>query len=94
MPPSKVSESPVVLLLARYDRMREKERVMQEFYSTFDPSVLAKRQKGCAAENRGETGAGASAVPNAPKEEPFDELSLDLENRRYNFFCRTDAAER
>ena len=68
----------------RYDRMREKERVLKEFFATFDTSVLSKhrRLRRRLRRARGEPILG----PDEVKVEPADELSLDLENRRYNFY--------
>lgn len=77
-------------LLLQYDRMREKEQVMKGFYSTFDSSVLDKRRRlRCRLHRaRGEAHGGSSSCPHGVKEERAEELSLDLENRRYNFYYR------
>lgn len=69
--------------------MREKEQVLRDFFATFDTSVLSecrrlRRRLRCA---RGELALG----PDDIKEEPAEELSLDMENRRYNFYFRPDA---
>ena len=55
------------------------------FHSDFDPAVLddqrARREQ--SRRNRGE--ASSSGLKD-PKDEPAEEMTLDLENRRYNFF--------
>ena len=55
-----------------------------EFFATFDTFVLPKcrRLRRRLRRARGEPILG----PDEVKEEPAEELSLDMENRRYNFY--------
>lgn len=73
----------------RYDKMREKERVLKEFFATFDTSVLVKhrRLQWRLRRARGEPSFG----PNEVKEDPTEELPLDMENHRYTFYYHPNA---
>jgi hypothetical protein len=76
-------------ILMRYDRVREKERVLKEFFFYFRHIGPCKTPKAsamscCAC---GEPILG----PDEIKEEPAEEPPLDMENRRYNFYYRPNA---
>lgn len=68
--------------------MRRKEIYLQNFFSSFDPSVLAKRcqQRRQLCRERGEPHAGSSAGLGKLKEGPFEETPIDCDGRRYNFY--------
>lgn len=70
----------------RYDRMREKERIVKEFFATFDTSVLAKRRR---LRRRLRWARGEPLLgPDEVKEELAEDLLLDIENHHFNFYYR------
>lgn len=82
----------LTFILMCYDRMREKERIVKEFFSTSDSSILAKRQRLRRWLHRAhrELSSGLGEV----KEEPFEEVPVDVDNRRYNFYYHPTDGDR
>ena len=67
--------------------MLRKERILKDFYSDFDSVVLGER-KTRREQSQRECGEESSSGLKDLKEEPVENMTLDLENRRYNFFLR------
>ena len=67
--------------------LRKEAALNRFFYLDFDLAVLDERRarREQSRRNRGE--ASSSGLKD-PKDEPAEEMTLDLENRRYNFFFR------
>jgi hypothetical protein len=67
--------------------LRKEEFLNRFFYSKFDPTVLEERKARRERIKRDHGDPSTSSLKD-PKEEPAKEMTLDLENRRYNFYLR------
>jgi hypothetical protein len=65
--------------------LREEEYLNRFFYSEFNVIVLEER-KIHHGQSKQEHGEPSTSGLKDPKEEPVEEVLLDLENRRYSFF--------
>ena len=80
-------------LRSRFRRMLRKEEFLNRFfYLEFDPTVF-KKHKAHHERIRRDHGDPSTSGLKYPKEEPAEEMTLDLENRRYNFYLRPTGAE-
>ena len=80
-------------LRSRYRRFLRKEEFLNKFfYSEFDLAVLEERR---THHDQYKQERGVSSMPGLkdPKEEPVEEMALDLENRRYSFYLRPHVGE-
>ena len=62
------------------------------FYSEFDPTILEEWRARCghSEQNHGEPSAYGLKDP---KEDPVEEMTLDIENRQYSFYVRPTRGE-
>jgi hypothetical protein len=68
--------------------MLKKERILHRFfYLEFNPTVLEERKARREWLKR-DRGTSLTSGLRDPKEEPVEEMTLDLEDRRYNFYLR------
>lgn len=67
--------------------LRKQEILNKFFYPDFDSAILDER-KVRREQSRRDHGEALSSGLKNPKEEPAEEMTHDLENRRYNFFLR------
>ena len=72
--------------------LRREEFLNRFFYSEFDSAVLGGR-RARREQSKQERGEPSTSRLRDPKEEPVEEMTLDLENRRYNFYLRPFAGE-
>jgi len=73
-------------LRSRFCLMLRKEAALNRFFhSDFDPAVFYD-QRARREQSRRNRGVASSSGLKDPREEPAEEMTLDLENRRYNFF--------
>jgi hypothetical protein len=77
---------------SRFRRFLRKEEVLKKFYSDFDSTILEDR-KSRRDEVKRECGESSSAGLKDPKEEPANEMVLDLVNRKYSFYLRPIGGE-
>jgi hypothetical protein len=69
-------------LRSRFRRFLRKEEALKKFYSGLDST----KRKSHREEVKRERGESSLAGLKDPKEEPADEMVLDLENRKYSFY--------
>lgn len=60
--------------------LRKEEVLNRFFYLDFDPAVLEER-KACREQSRQDRRKPSLSSLRDPKEEPIEEMTLDLENR-------------
>ena len=73
-------------LRSRFRRfLRKEEFLCRFFYSEFDVSIL-EDQKIHREQSERDHGQSSSSNLKDPKEEPAEEMTIDLENRRYSFY--------
>ena len=65
--------------------LRKEEFLNRFFYSKFDPTVLEGRKAHRERSERDRRVPSTSGLKD-PKEEPGEEMMLDLENCRYSFY--------
>jgi hypothetical protein len=65
--------------------LRRGESLNRFFYSEFDSAVLGER-RARNEQSKQECGEPSTSGLRDPKEEPVEEMILDLENHRYNFY--------
>lgn len=81
-----LSSSMTGFLRSRFCRMLRKEEVLNRFfYLNFDPTILEERKARHEQSQQSHDEASTSG-PKDPKEELAEEMTLDMENKRYNFF--------
>ena len=75
-------------LRSRFRRfLRKEEFLCRFFYSEFDVSILEDRKIHREQSER-DHGQSSSSNLKDPKEEPAEEMAIDLENHRYSFYLR------
>jgi hypothetical protein len=71
-----------------FHRKLRKEEVLNRFFdSDFDPNIL-EEQRGRHEQSHGDRGEPSLSGLRDPNEDPIEDMTLDLENRRYNFYLR------
>jgi hypothetical protein len=72
----------------RFRFYQRRERFLSRFFrSVLDPAAPT-RQKAFRAEFRREREEASSSSLKDPKEEPAEDVVVDLENRKYSFYLR------
>ena len=80
-------------LRSLYRRFLRKEEFLNKFfYSEFDFAILEER-KTCHDQYKLECGVPLTPGLKDPKEEPVEEMTLDLENHSYSFYLRPHVGE-
>jgi hypothetical protein len=67
--------------------LRKEEFLSRFFYSEFDAFILEDR-KAHREQSEHDRGQPLASGLKDPKEEPVEEMIVDLENRRYSFYLR------
>ena len=80
-------------LRSLYRRFLRKEEFLNKFfYSELDSAVLEER-KTHRDQYKRQRGVPSTPDLKDPKEQPVEEMTLDLENRRYSFYLRPHVGE-
>ena len=66
--------------------MLRKEEVLNRFFYSYFDSVVLEGRRAHHEQSRWDHREPSSSGLRDPKEEPAKEMTLDLENRRYNFY--------